>query len=93
MERWVKEQEECKVGTNHEEICESPEINKLILDSLNQLATANKFNGLERIKKLYLHPEAFTEENGMLTPSQKLKRNVSVQKFRSQIDAMYGIGV
>ena len=67
--KWIREQEECKVGSSEDEICDSREINKLILESLNQLATANKFNGLERVKKLYLHPEPFTEENGMLTPS------------------------
>jgi len=50
---------------------------------MNELASANKFNGLERVKKLFLHPEAFTEQNGLLTPSSKLKRNVSVQIFRN----------
>ena len=50
-------------------ICQSPEVTTLILASMNELATANKFNGLERVKKLYLHPEAFTELNGLMTPS------------------------
>ena len=36
---------------------------------MNELATAHRFNGLERVKKVYLHPEEFTEKNGMLTPS------------------------
>ena len=40
-----------------------------MLDSMNQLATANKFNGLERIKKGHLDAENWTEINGMLTPS------------------------
>lgn len=53
---------------------------------MNELASSNKFNGLERVKKVYLHSEAFSEKNDLLTPSQKLKRNVSVQKFRQQID-------
>lgn len=58
---------------------------------MNELATANKFNGLERVKKVYLTPEPFTEQNGLLTPSSKLKRNVSVQHFREPINAMYGL--
>ena len=69
VENWIKQQEECKIGTSHEEICESAEISKLILAQMNELATSAKFNGLERVKKLYLHPEEFTEKNGMLTPS------------------------
>ena len=56
---------------------------------MNELATSNKFNGLERVKKVYLHPEPFTEKNDLLTPSQKLKRNVSVKTFREQINQMY----
>ena len=91
IETWIKGQEECKVGSSQEEICNSEEIKKLMLDSMNQLATANKFNGLERIKKGHLDAENWTEINGMLTPSQKLKRNVSVQKYRAQINALYGI--
>jgi len=61
----------------------------VIIDSFNELATKNKFNGLERIKKLYITEEPFTEANNLLTPSQKLKRNVSAQRFRDQIDNMY----
>ena len=91
IKNWAKSQEEVKTGETDELICQSPEITTLILKSMNELATANKFNGLERVKKLYLHPEAFTEQNGLMTPSQKLKRNVSAQVFRSQINKMYGI--
>ena len=60
---------------------------------MNELATANKFNGLERVKKVFLHPELFTEQNGLMTPSSKLKRNVRVQTFRSQINRMYEEGI
>jgi len=56
---------------------------------MNELATANKFNGLERVKKAFLHPEPFSEKNGLMTPSQKIKRHVSAQKFRQQINDMY----
>ena len=49
---------------------------------MNELATANKLNGLERVKKVYLYHSEWNEKNDMLTPSAKLKRNVSVKKFR-----------
>ena len=58
---------------------------------MNQLATQAKFNGLERVKQVYLTPEEFTVENNLLTPSMKLKRQVSEKLFRQQINAMYGI--
>ena len=72
------------------EVCQSQEVTDLILEDMKNLATQNKFNGLERIKKIYMHEEPFTVENDMLTPSMKLKRNVSVKKFRQQINIMYG---
>lgn len=51
LAKWVQDHEEIKVdASSEEEMCASPEVNKLILDSMNQLATANKFNGLERVK-------------------------------------------
>ena len=31
----------------------------------------------------------FTEDNGMLTPSLKLKRNVVMKEFSSDVDALY----
>ena len=83
---WEKLGEERKEPPSDEEFCGDERVTQIILASMNELATSNKFNGLERVKKVYLHSEAFSEKNDLLTPSQKLKRNVSVQKFRQQID-------
>lgn len=41
------------------------------------------------IKSLYLVPDQFTVENGLMTPTFKLKRPPLQQMFQSQIDAMY----
>ena len=91
VKKWANSKEEVKIGDSEDEICQSQDVIKQILLSMNELATANKFNGLERIKKVYLTGEVFTEQNGLMTPSQKLKRNVSAQKYRTQINQMYGI--
>ena len=45
--------------------------------------------GFEMIKSLYLVPDQFTVENGLMTPTFKLKRPPLQQTFQSQIDAMY----
>ena len=75
---------------DHAAICNNEALKQAILASLNELATKNKFNGLERIKKLYLHPLEFAIEDGLLTPSMKVKRNVAAKYFRPQIDMLYG---
>jgi len=86
---YAKQDEERKDAPSEEEMCADERVRKLCLDSMNELAIANKLNGLERIKKIYLHSEPFSEKNDLMTPSQKLKRNVSAQRFRQQIDDMY----
>ncbi|MGY1719730.1 AMP-dependent synthetase/ligase [Blastococcus sp. SYSU DS0552] len=43
----------------------------------------------EAIKKFTVLATDFTEDNGMLTPSLKLKRNVVMKEFGSDVDALY----
>ncbi|MGY2084469.1 AMP-dependent synthetase/ligase [Blastococcus sp. SYSU DS0539] len=43
----------------------------------------------EAIKKFTVLDTDFTEDNGMLTPSLKLKRNVVMKQFGSEVDALY----
>jgi long-chain acyl-CoA synthetase len=43
----------------------------------------------ERVRDFVLEPDEFTPENGMLTPSLKIKRRAVMAKFGNDIDAMY----
>ena len=47
------------------------------------------FRGYERIAAFTLLPEPFTQENGMLTPSMKLKRRKIIERWRQHIDLLY----
>ena len=92
IRKWAEQQEESKLPTlSDEEICLDPAVSQLILDNMNQLATSAKFNGLERVRQVYLSSEQFTVDNNLLTPSMKLKRQNSVKRYREQIDKMYGL--
>ena len=48
-----------------------------------------KFKGFEGVKDFALIPEDFTAENGMLTPSLKVKRRKVVETYQPIIDALY----
>ena len=61
----------------------------MVLDSINEVAKAQKFNSLEKPKKILLVKEPFSVENDMLTPTFKMKRNVAKKVYQSQIDEMY----
>jgi long-chain acyl-CoA synthetase len=62
--------------------------NVVYLDMM-ALAKESKFNSLERPKQMRLLLEPFTIEDGMLTPTMKLKRNVAKERLAKEIAQMY----
>jgi len=46
-------------------------------------------NPHEQIRRIAIHTEPFTMENGYLTPTMKLKRRVIYQDFAEQFEALY----
>lgn len=44
---------------------------------------------VEQIKKWFVVPDEWTPDSGELTPSLKLKRNVVMDKYTNEIEAMY----
>ena len=72
---------------------ENMELKQAVLDSMMVLANANKFNSLEKPKQLMLMLEPFTQENEMLTVTQKLKRNVANKRFKKTIEKLYQVPI
>jgi long-chain acyl-CoA synthetase len=72
-----------------EVVCKSEALKKAVLADFNKLATENKFSGLERIKQVIVKVDPFTIENDLLTPTQKIKRNVAQKVFQEDLDYMY----
>ena len=68
-------------------VCEK-EINrdkiKLIIENINKSLTL-----IEKIKKFVLIHEEFTIENGMLTPTLKLKRKEIIKNYKQQLENLY----
>ena len=57
---------------------------KLIIENTNKSLTL-----IEKIKKFVLIYEEFTIENGMLTPTLKLKRKEIVKNYKQQLENLY----
>ena len=57
---------------------------KLIIENINKNLTL-----IEKIKKFILIKEEFTIENGMLTPTLKLKRKEIVKNYKQQLEKLY----
>ena len=47
------------------------------------------FSNFERIRKIVLLDGELTPENGLLTPSHKVRRRIVAKTFAVQIDALY----
>jgi long-chain acyl-CoA synthetase len=62
-------------------------VRELIRSELDRLSRDLK--GYERIEKFLLTNEDFTTENGMLTPSLKLKRRVVLERYRAALEGLY----
>ncbi len=54
------------------------------LDDLNKTLSL-----VEKVKKFKLIKEEFTIENGMLTPTLKLKRKKILEKYKDNLEKLY----
>lgn len=62
----------------------------LVAEIQKAVDEANKaVSNAEAIKKFTILQEDWTEEGGQLTPSMKLKRNVVMKEYASEVDALY----
>lgn len=61
----------------------------MVFDDIMAEGKKNGLRGFEQVKDIYLHPELFAPENGLLTPTFKSKRLTLRDYFKDQIAQMY----
>jgi long-chain acyl-CoA synthetase len=71
------------------DICKSEKLKSLIMHDIKRLGKHCGLLGFEIPKALHLDSEAFSVENGLLTPTFKLKRQQARDKYEKQIEDMY----
>jgi long-chain acyl-CoA synthetase len=56
----------------------------------NEIETINKnLSKIEKIKKFIIIEDQFTIENGLMTPTLKLKRYKIINKYKNQLEKLY----
>ena len=65
----------------------SPQASDFILNRIKKCL--HDFPGYARIYKVYATTEGWTVENGLATPTLKLKRKYIIQKYQDEINTMY----
>lgn len=52
---------------------------------MNKYNTLSKLKSFEKVRDIYIHPEGFSIENGLLTPTMKNKVGSASSNFAFQI--------
>lgn len=71
------------------EICKNKKLKAVVMDELKRLGRENGLHGFEVPKAVHLTDELFSVENGLLTPTFKLKRQQARDKYEKEIEQMY----
>src|SRR5579859_3145380 len=85
LEEWARENEIS--FASRAELVANPKVQALyegIVEGINQ-----NMARFEKLKRVLLVADEFTAENGVLTPTMKLKRRVIEERYRRQIDELY----
>jgi len=72
-----------------EDLCKSDELRQAVMSEIKRLAKKYGMAGFEVPKAIYLESELFSAENGLLTPTFKLKRRESKEKYKDIINGLY----
>lgn len=81
------EKEGVDLPEDEEGVCGEEVVEAWIQEEVDEV---NKnFESYETIKKFRLVPEEFTEENGLLTPTMKLKRRTILESYEDVVESMY----
>ncbi|XP_008560357.1 long-chain-fatty-acid--CoA ligase 5 isoform X1 [Microplitis demolitor] len=70
-------------------LCANPEVKKLIHDDMLTWGREAGLKSFEQVKDIYLHPDPFSVQNGLLTPTLKTKRPQLKAYFKPQIEDLY----
>lgn len=72
-----------------EDIARDANVKAMLLESMRITSEEGNLKGFEKVKDIYVEASEFTVENGLLTPSFKLKRPQARDHYKAQIDEMY----
>ena len=73
--------------TTWEEIVNSDRVKEFYREKIDEIQKG--LSGFEKVKKFILMPAEFEVNNGEITPTLKVKRNVVLNKYADLIDKLY----
>lgn len=83
---WARQRE---LSEDINQLCNSPVLQSVIIKSMQEEARSAGLKGFEQAAAIRLFPNPLSVENGLLTPTFKVKRNQAKVAFDHLIDDMY----
>ncbi|KAI3353155.1 hypothetical protein L3Q82_019702 [Scortum barcoo] len=83
---WIKKK---GIEGSYSELCKNKDVKTAILEDILRLGKEAGLKSFEQVRDIALHPEMFSVQNGLLTPTLKAKRAELRSRFREQIDELY----
>lgn len=84
--RWATDHHE---ETSLDAVCRNELFKTEVLAEINRLGKDKGLKGFEQVRAIHLHPEPFSVENNLLTPTMKMKRPQLRAFFQKELAEMY----
>ncbi|CAF1142349.1 unnamed protein product [Adineta steineri] len=73
------------------DLCKDAKLKETIFNDLYELAVKNKLHSYETLSDIYIHPELFSQNNGLLTVTLKTRRTNARQHFGPILKSLYNV--
>ncbi|XP_038569239.1 long-chain-fatty-acid--CoA ligase 1a [Micropterus salmoides] len=83
---WIKKK---GIEGSYAELCNNMDVKNAILEDILRLGKEAGLKSFEQVRDIALHPEMFSVQNGLLTPTLKAKRAELRSRFIGKIDELY----
>ncbi|CAF1510850.1 unnamed protein product [Adineta steineri] len=77
--------------TSFADLCKDAKLNEIIFNDLYKLAEKYKLKSYETLSNIYIYPELFSQNNGLLTVTLKTRRTNARQHFEPIIKSLYDV--
>ncbi len=84
MKQWAAEHD---VSSDLAALCQNKEFHRDIMRTVDKVS--KELPALEKIRKIAIAPENFTQENGLLTATLKVRRQLIIKQYQHIFDSLY----
>lgn len=84
MQQWA---EKHNTSSNLTSLCQNKEFHKDMMNIVDRVS--KELPPLEKIRKIAIAPEDFTQENGLLTATLKVRRQLIIKQYQHIFDSLY----